>query len=556
VADSRLETALERHKKGDVEFAYKAYRQVLEAYPEHPTALHYLGLVAQQTGHSAEAANLLQRSIAGNPRDPRAHNHLGQVMIALNRRDVAIACFEKALVVDPGHVDSLNSLANVVKAADLSRAISLYRRVLELDPRATHATYNLANALRDDHAYEEALQLYARAVEIDPRHLHAHHNLGVLLEQKGRFEEAIGHYEAVLRIEPRHVTSLSNLMGIRSYQPDPRTVQDAEACLAAFETPDDDRIKLHRGLGKYYDGAGRFDDAFPHFARANALVRKRAGDFEVGAVREYVDRMIDAFPCGRPVKPLRSASGSSRPVFIIGMPRSGTTLTEQILASHPLIFGAGELQEIPRIAKSLRPRYPAEVHSLGTQALEELAQQYLNQLEMLAPARALRVTDKLPVNFMHLGLIATLFPDARIIHCRRDPMDVGLSCFIELFRMDRDFTTDLGAFGQCFLEHERLMAHWRSVLPVSIYELRYEDLVAEPETQSRALIARCGLEWDAACLEFQKTDRAVLTPSRWQVRQPIYASSVGRWRNYAAHMQPLKSLLDSQGYVYERKIPC
>lgn len=243
-------------------------------------------------------------------------------------------------------------------------------------------------------------------------------------------------------------------------------------------------------------------------------------------------------------------SESQQPIFIVGMPRSGTTLTEQILASHPSVFGAGELPDLPRILKGLRPGYPAQVADFDSVRLAAVANEYLDGLRARAPADARRVTDKLPLNFIHLGMIATLFPRAHIIHCRRDPMDVGLSCLIEQFDMDGDYTTCLEDFGDYFLQYERLMAHWRVVLPITMHEQCYEDLVAQPETSARALIESCGLEWDPMCLNFQQLERTVRTPSRWQVRQPIYLHSVGRWRNYAHQMQPLARLLEQSGYRY------
>jgi hypothetical protein len=237
-------------------------------------------------------------------------------------------------------------------------------------------------------------------------------------------------------------------------------------------------------------------------------------------------------------------------VFIVGMPRSGTTLTEQILASHPAIFGAGELQSIPDIARSMKPDYPQRMLRMNAAEIGGLAQRYLAAIEALAPPEALRVTDKLPVNFTHLGVIATLFPNARVIHCRRDPLDSGLSCFIELFRLSRDFTTDVESIGRYYLQYERLMAHWRKVLPLPVYEQRYEKLIADQEAGSRALVAHCGLPWDDACLNFQGAERTVMTPSRWQVRQPIYSSSIGRWRNYERHMAPMAHLLEERDYRY------
>lgn len=548
-ADARVEAAFARHKQGDIPYAYAVYKEVIASFPDHSRALHYLGLIAQQTGHPNEAVRLLQRSIEMEPDDVRAYNHLGQVWVRLKNKAAALECFEKAVQIDPTHADSINSLANAMLVRDPLRSIELYRRVLELDPQSVNATYNLANALNEERDADAAIAMYLQALQIDPQHLRAHRNLAVLFEQKGRFEEAAEHYQRVLSIDPRHAGALANLIALRYYEPNVEIVHGAERLLAAAETGDEERIRLHSGLGKYYDRECRYGQAFEHFLAAKRIVGERGAGFDPRRIAEQVDRTIDAFSRSFFQRAHRHGSDSPRPVFIVGMPRSGTTLTEQILASHGSVFGAGELQDLPRILKGLRPGYPANVATLDADRLAALAAEYLRGLQARA-GDALRITDKLPVNFMHLGMIATLFPQARIVHCRRDPMDVGLSCLIELFDMDSDFTTRLEHFGQYFLQYDRLMAHWRATLPLPMFEQRYEDLVADPSTHTRALLDHCGLEWDDACLKFQQLGRAVRTPSRWQVRQPIYRSSVGRWRNYAEQMEPLRRLLSANGYEY------
>lgn len=548
-ADARVEAAFVRHKQGDIAFAYEVYKAVIEAFPDHSRALHYLGLIAQQTGHPHDAVRLLQRSIEIEPDDVRAHNHLGQVWVRLKNKSAALACFERAVQIDPTHADSVNSLANAMLVRDPLRSIELYRRALELDPGSANAAYNLASALNEERDPDAAVVMYQLALQIDPRHVRAHRNLAVLLEQKGRFEEAAAHYQSVLRINPSHAGALANLIALRFYEPDVEIVRAAERLLAAAETGDEERIRLHSGLGKYYDREGRYGQAFEHFLTAKRIVGERGAGFDPRRIAEQVDRTIDAFSRSFFQRAQVHGNESSRPVFIVGMPRSGTTLTEQILASHRSVYGAGELQDLPRILKGLRPGYPANIDTLDADRLAALADEYLRSLEAHA-GDATRITDKLPVNFMHLGMIATLFPHARIVHCRRDPMDVGLSCLIELFDMDSDFTTRLEHFGQYFLQYDRLMAHWRATLPVPMFEQRYEDLVADPSTHARALVDYCGLEWDDACLKFQQLGREVRTPSRWQVRQPIYQRSVGRWRNYAEQMEPLRRLLSESGYEY------
>jgi Flp pilus assembly protein TadD len=549
-ADQRLAEAFARHKRGDVQFAYGVYRQVLDEQPRHATALHYLGLVAQQTGRSSEACELLQRSIEVDPSDPRAHNHLGQVLFALGRRAEATTSFEHALALDPDHPDAMNNLANLIKTRDLGRAIALYRRVLELRPETSHATYNLANALLSDDQYGEARQLFERAIELDPNNHLAHHNLGVLLEQQGRFDAAMAHYQTARRINPKHARSLARLLSLRSYEPDEQSVRDAESMIASTRTAHPDQVRLHGGLGKHYERRREFDRAFDHFSAANQLSAAQSAPFDIARVRTYFDRIIDTFSAAyfestRPVGNL-----TAQPIFIVGMPRSGTTLTEQILGSHPAVLTTGELPAMSRIVRNMWPPYPEPVATAQAPALQGWANEYLGELHAVAaghaeltPNSASRITDKFPLNFIHLGLIATLFPNARIVHCRRDPLDTGISCFAERFGLEDDFTTDLSHFGQYFLEHERLMKHWQAVLPIRILELRYEDLVADADSSSRRLISHCGLHWHPACLEFQHHDRPIQTPSRWQARQAIYRTSVGRWRSYEKQLAPLSELL-------------
>jgi len=548
--DEKVESAFQRHKQGDLRYANGVYRQALSQNPDHPAALHYLGLIAQQTGRSDEAATLIARSIAINPADPRAHIHLGQIQIALKDTAAATRSFERALELDPDNVGALNNLANVVRVRDLRQAVALYRRALALDPTAAFAAYNLAQALTEDNGADEAMALFHQVIALEPRHFEARHALGMLLEQRGKFFEAIEQYRAVQDVNPAHAPSLANLLDIRDYQPDDATVKRAEAILSRGSATVEDQIKLHHGLGKHYDRHGAYHKAFVHFATSKKRLRSQGLGFDSSVVAKSFDALIKAFDVqifdhDRPI-----GSRSERPVFIVGLPRSGTTLTEQILSSHPQAFGAGELRKIPEFVKLLRPDYPEIMETIDGGELAELAADYLDHLDRLAGRDALRVSDKLPTNSLNLGLIARLFPNAKIVYCRRDPMDIALSCFMELFDLDQDYTTDFTDFGTYFLLHERLMAHWRRVLPIPIHELSYEEMVSSPEASTRALLDYCGLAWDPACLNFTSTDRTVRTPSRWQVRQPIYQRSVGRWRNYAEHLKGLERQLKEAGYAY------
>jgi Flp pilus assembly protein TadD len=548
--DHRIETAFERHRCGNSAFADRVYREALLQCPDHPRALHYLGLIAQQRRNSDLALRLLSRSIEIDPTDVRVHNHLGDIHAGLNDERAAEACFERGLQIDPDHFGTLNNLANVIATRDLPRAISLYKRALKLSPNAVPVVFNLAQALEQYRAFDEALKFYDHTITLDPRHFHARHKLGTLLEQRGKFAQALEQYLIVQQIEPRHAASLANILAMRDYLPDPSMVRRAEVMLVVPGSRDEDRIRLQHALGKHYERVSNFQRAFSHFCNAKALFRRTRPAFDINVVASAMGRVRQVFGEEFFSTYTPPIANLPRPVFIVGLPRSGTTLTEQILASHPQVFGAGELQGIPQLVKFMGPAYPECMAAKNSNDLAELADAYLGAITRLAGTNALRVTDKLPLNSLHLGLIAKLFPHAQIVYCRRDPLDLAVSCFTELFEIEDDFTTSFEDFGHYFLEHERLMAHWRTVLPIPIHEVRYEDMISKPEAASRSLISYCELDWDPACLAFQKTERTIQTPSRWQVRQPIYQTSVGRWRRYHSQMGSLIQFLDDCSYEY------
>lgn len=546
----RIEAAFDRQNRGEVAFAAGVYRDVLTRYPSHARALHYLGLIAQKSGNAQLAINLLERSIEIDPKDPRAYNHLGHIHICLGDRRAASACFERGLQVDPSHIASLSNLANVTMTWDLPGAISLYRRALELSPNSAVLAFNLAQALNEDRSFNEALKFYRRTIVLDSQHFHARYCLGLLLEECGQFAEALEQYLTVQKLNPCHALSLAKILGMPNIEPDVQMVRRAGLILDAPNAKDDDKISLHRGLGKHYERAGSYEQAFRHFLEAKRLFRHTRPAFNLHAAAEMLRRIMRVFDHDFFSVARTPITDSRKPVFIVGLHRSGTTLVEQIVASHPRVSGAGELQNVPKLVKNLHPGFPECMKTMDANVLVELGTGYLDAIARLAGPDTLRVTDKMPLNSLHLGLIARLFPMAYIIYCRRNPLDIAVSCFEELFELENDYTAGFEEFGQYFLEHERLMAHWQAVLPIRIHEIRYEDLVANPEATSRGLIQYCELDWHPSCLEFQKTNRAVQTPSRWQVRQPIYRSSVGRWQRYRSQMAGLIDLLNASGYRY------
>jgi hypothetical protein len=313
---------------------------------------------------------------------------------------------------------------------------------------------------------------------------------------------------------------------------------------------ENDLIRVYFAMGKLCDNLQMFEKSFEYYRSGNMLKRSQV-EFNIDSYADYLSRIKKIFSAAFIENRKSWGSDSEMPIFIFGMPRSGTTLVEQIIASHPYVYGGGELQFFNQMDQKLafitkvNERYPECLNFFDDQTAYDIAELYIKETRgRIANAKDYtRFTDKNPFNFCHLGLISLLFPKASFIHCQRYPLDTCLSIYFQYFLIGNDFAYDLSELGQYYLEYLKLMSHWRKVLPVRIFELRYEDIVQNQEEVSRKLLEFCGLEWDSACLTFYNKDRPVFTASDWQVRQPIYATSSGRWKNYDQFLYPLKELL-------------
>jgi tetratricopeptide (TPR) repeat protein len=555
--DAPLRAALAMHEAGDFAGAERGYGAALLRDPDHPVALLYLGVLHHDHGRYEEAIRLIRRSIEAHPGEPAAHNHLGIALLAAGDAAQAVRELEQALRIKPDYPDALNNLGNALKTLKrYDEAESAYRKVLAADPRHAFAQFNLGllHFVRRD--FEQAEAAFHRTLEVDSRFHKAHYQLGLTAENLGRFPEAAAHYRRALEASPGHHASMAALLALLDYDPDETTLAAAEELANRGDLPPPHHYTLGFGLAKRFDQRREYDRAFHHLRLANERRgrRVRYGRQEIErSFAETREILTKDFIHRHAVH----GSSSERPVFVLGMPRTGTTLTEQILAAHPAVHGAGELPDIARLVNRLpavmtqaleRPLrgYPECLEHLDGDFIRTMAGYYEHVLARQS-AQAARVVDKNPFNHLHVGLIAVLFPRARIIHCTRDPRDVGLSCYMELFELKQDFTTDFGSFAHYYRAYEGLMAHWRQALDTPMLEVRYERLVADVESVSREMIEFCGLPWDDACLRHQQSGRAVLTPSRWQVRQPIYGKSVARWRNYATQLEPLLRALQAEG---------
>ena len=432
-----------------------------------------------------------------------------------------------------------------------SAAIELCRKAIAEDADFTDAYCNLGLALRQARDLPGAIEAFHTAIRIEPEFAEAHNNLGIVYMDGGDMERAMDCFREALRLDPRMAASSMNMSRARRFgELDLPEISRIEGLVEAGDVSDEGKINLHFALGKMFDDCARYDQAFEHFCEANRYKRARVR-FDADHYRRWFAKFRDVFTPAYFEEHSGLGDTSERPVFIVGMPRSGTTLVEQILASHPQVYGADELTTIFDIVCVLEQRsagdgtYPDCIASLDRSALPWGARQYLDNLQAL-DSQAARVTDKMPTNFFHLGLIAAMLPGARIIHCRRDAMDVCLSNFVQLFAEGHYYSYDLSDTATYYRGYEQVMSHWREVLPTRIFDVQYEELVEDPERISRALVDYIGLDWDERCLAFHQTERAVRTASNWQVRQPIYKTARKRWKNYEQHLTELKSDL---GYV-------
>lgn len=571
--------ALAMQAQGRWRDAEELYRGVLQRDPAHVQALFNLGLVRIRQGAVDDAIELLERTVRQDPDFAEARNALGIALRLSNRAPEALAHYAAALAIRPDYAEVENNIGLALQSLDrCAEAVPHYQRAVALRPDYAEAEHNLGAALRLLHRYEEALAHFQKALAMRPGSAEGHNNLGAVLQLLARHEEALAAYETALALKPdlaeaRHGrgTALRTLGRLddareeleRAIALAPRKAEFyrslAEAKRFVADDPhramiealardmatlsEDDQIHLHFALGKVYSDLGEDERAFDHLIAGNALKRGRIV-YDERAALARLERMRALF--GAEVMRERAGQGdpSPLPVFIIGMPRSGTSLVEQILASHPQVFGAGELSDLETAVAGLAGPNGAPA-DIGAAELRAIGARYVARVKALAPA-ARRVTDKMPANFAYAGLIHLALPNARIIHLRRDPIDTCLSCFSLLFGGHQPHTYDLAELGHYYRAYEKLMTHWRAVLPAGVMlEVDYEEVVDDFERQSRRIVGHCGLDWDEACLDFHKTQRAVHTASATQVRQPLYRTSIGKWRPSEAVLRPLLDALAS-----------
>jgi tetratricopeptide (TPR) repeat protein len=508
-------------------------------------ALHARGSAALARGAFAEALECYQELVSIEPRDAVARNALGTAYAQLARYAEAEAELRRAIGIRPAFPEAHFNLAGVLQSTGRFNESEMpLRRALKLKPSYLDARISLGMSCVLLGRLAEARDCYEKALRAAPRNTQALVGIGQIDALEGRFAEAEVAYRRALEIDPNSSYAWAALAGLRRMTPaDAGWVKHAEEIAGSNLTPLDEAT-LRFAIGKYYDDVGDYAHAFRSYQRANELHKLRAEPYDRDGRTRFVDDLVRVYTRESLAVARAAASESARPVLVVGMPRSGTSLVEQIIASHPQACGAGELNFWQIAVRQHETTLRREL--LAEPLRRKLAQEYLKVLTGHS-ADALRVVDKAPVNADYLGLIHSVFPRAHFLYLRRDPIDTCLSCYFQQFPPSRsmNYTMELSDLVHYYREHRRLVDHWRSVLPAeSFLDVPYAELTADQEKWTRRILEFIGLPWDERCLEFHKTTRAVTTASVWQVRQKMYRTSVERWRHYEKFIGPLRSLRD------------
>jgi tetratricopeptide (TPR) repeat protein len=529
---------------GRLDEAARSYRRVLHFRPDSVEAHNNLGNALRDSGRLEEAAASYRRAVAIRPDYAKLHNNLGNALLDLGRIEEAVASYSHALELEPDFAKAHSNLGSAFRElAKLDEAEASYRRALAIRADSSEILTNLGVVQRLQGRADEAEASLRRALSIDPGAAPTITSLAELYADRGQFAEAENLYKKAYAGHPESAQAWAGLAALRKMTSDDSAwIKEAQRIAQRPLRPRDE-AHLRYAIGKFFDDVHDYEQAFVSYRRANEIAKAYSPPHDrqhLARTFEFITQLYDREWLDRSKV---TSNSSSRPIFIVGMPRSGTSLAEQILASHPTVFGAGELSFWK--TASLQVGAAALESGFDCSVLAQLSDEYLQLLTRLSPG-ASRVVDKMPANFAHLGMIHAALPNARFIHMSRNPIDTCLSIYFQNFHVAHSYANDLEDLAHYHHEYQRLMQHWRSILPASaILDVPYEALVADQEAWSRKMLDFVGLPWDAACIDFHQTNRRVSTFSKWQVRQKISKASVERWRNYAPFVGPLMRLTDS-----------
>lgn len=552
-AHNNLANAL--RAQGKSEEALVEYSRAIELRSNYPEALSNLGCTLRDLGRLEESEKAMRMAIGARPNYIEAYNNLALTLWDRKQPEEALGVLARSMAIQPDRPESTIIMASYL--LDLGRtkgALYACQRALRNKPDHVGALNLMGRILRDLEDFTGSVEHCRKALELRPDAPDVLNNLGISLLEIGDLDGAQEALSRAAELDPTSIATYINLASAKKFKPGDPAIEVLEKAVKREDISEDQRLSLHYSLGKAYDDIKEHHRAFEQFMAGAAIKRKKLNYDEMPTLRLF-DRIKHVFT----PKLLEEQAGfgdpNLRPIFIVGMPRSGSTLVEQILASHPQVYGAGEVKylhqgvlEVDKIFGSA-VRYPELMHLVEHSQLKTIIDHYKENLPEL-PEGKTRITDKMLTNYYYVGLIYLLFPNARIIHCKRNAVDTCISCYSKMFREDMPYTYDLKEIAHYYRKYNELMEHWKNVLPASfITEVKYEEVVGNIEEEARRIVAHCDLEWDPACLDFHKNERPVKTASVTQVRQPLYSSSVERWRNYGDLVQPLVTELGPLAYT-------
>ena len=577
-----LAKAAEALQNDQLDEAERYCQDVLRNDSEQPAAIHLAGMIAHRRDDYRQAIMLLEKSIQYNDKEASWHYNLALAYRAAKQIGPAIKSYCKAIELMPDYEAALYNLGAIYFERNrFDEAASCFHKTLKLNPDHVHANYELARIKHNKGNVFQALKLLDRAIRLAPDDADIRLLLTYALRDVGRYDDAMKQLDLLLQLRPddenavavkasiferlgktedawqclkpviERGTDCVNVLTV--YAELGRKTDRAEHALELFnrlleqkKTKGEYRTMMHFAIARLLDNLGRYDDAFEHLKLANSRVKHQ---YDPQEQERKVSDLIETFSIDAITKLHRATGSDHRPVFIVGMPRSGTSLVEQILASHPQVVGTGESPLIANLANPIplnlpgNPTYPQCVALTSRDQFDAMAGIYGKRLNEFS-TQAVRLTDKTPLNFMHLGLISLIYPNTRIIHTLRNPMATCFSCFSIKFLAKHAYSYRLEDLGHFYRQHLRMMQHWYDVLEVPIMNMQYEELVTNPEPKMRKLVEFLDLSWDDACLKFYENKRPMISASYDQVRRPIYTSAINHWKNYEHHLAPLASALE------------
>ena len=533
---------------GQINASIKDYEKAVTLKPDYAEAYYNLGITFRELGQLEAALKSYEKALAIKHEYPEAHNNLGSVLLDLGSLDSATDHFEWALAFKPNYPEAHNNLGVVARKLEkLDKAIKSFNKAIDIQPNYVQAHSNLGNILQDIGQLDAAMDCYKNALAINPNHTQCYLDIGLIHKEKGQIDDAIKFFEKALTINPNHAVTYDNLSDIKKYTINKKHITKMQSLLSSDTLSPSDRRHLCFALAKVNENLDNQDELFKYLHEGNRLLKHEL-NYSLDRSKTLFSTVKETFSTPYPdiEKSLSSEPSTFKPIFIVGMPRSGTTLVEQITSSHHAVHGAGELTNLPTIIGPIATDHLNQgINKLPQKPFLSIREQYLDVLSNLNVSESV-ITNKLPLNFIYIGFILTAFPEAKIVHMKRDARAICWSIYKSNFRNTGNGYSynfdDLAGFYGLYTD---LMDFWHQLFPDRIYDMCYEDLTTNQEEETRKLLEYCEIEWDDNCLNFHNSKRAVKTASALQVRQKMYQGSSEAWKKYEVHLKPLIKALSA-----------